>query len=512
MTIQMPAKHHSLQPCKVVLHSENLCKNFGGQNVLQNVSLTLYRGEVVLLRGLNGSGKTTLLNILTGNLEPDTGSIDIYTENVQRRFCFPPTGGQKFNPLRAFTPEHLAQLGIGRMWQDVRLFSTQNLQDNIAIATTNQLGENPLQAVLQPLKVRRQTRRIYRTALLRLESLGLLGRESSSANRISLGQSKRVAIARTVQAGAKVLFLDEPLSGLDATGIEEVLQLLAQLIREDGLALVIVEHVFNINRVMDLATTVWTLESGKVRVESPDQVRLELNQSLTSGIKGWIQNLAGIDGQIKERQLGRGAVLSVVKVGSAPVDQAVLEIEDLVVYRGNRLIIGERLEDGRLGGLSFKVHKDELVVLQAPNGYGKSTLLEAIAGLLPIQHGTIKLNGKSVHQLPAWTRAKLGLSFLQSRDNTFPNLTVRDALKLARVNFIPDHLRHLLKKPMASLSGGEKQKVVTICALNGHSFTVGILDEPLSALDANAVESIEFMFSNFLGRIGLLIAVPTWAE
>ncbi len=502
-----------LEPGEVALQVEDLGKSFGGQNILQNISLTLHRGEVVLLRGLNGSGKTTLLNILTGNLEPDTGKIDIYTEkNARKRFCFPPTRRQKLNPIRAFNPEHLAQLGVGRMWQDVRLFPTQSLQDNIAIATTNQLGENPLQALLQPLKVRRQTRRIYLTVFSRLKSLGLVGRETSSANRISLGQSKRVAIARTVQAGAKILFLDEPLSGLDANGIEDVLQLLAQLIREEGLALVIVEHVFNINRVLDLVTTVWTLESGKVKVGTPAQVHLELNRSPTDGIKEWMQNLVGDNSQVEERQLARGAMLSVIRSANTIADKALLEIEDLVVYQGDRLIIGEQRQDGSIEGLSFKVYKNELVIFQAPNGYGKSTLLEAIAGLLPIQQGTIKLNGRYIHKLSAWARTKLGLSFLQSRDNVFPNLSVRDTLNLARVNLIPDHLNHLLKKPMAALSGGEKQKVVTTCALNGLPFTVGILDEPLSALDLNAVESYTSIYSNLLYSVGLLIAVPTWAK
>src|SRR6185295_16083726 len=98
--------------------------------------------------------------------------------------------------------------------------------------------------------------------------LGLRGREISSCDKISLGQSKRVAIASSVQAGAQILFLDEPLAGLDSPGITDVIALLGQVVREQQITLVIVEHVFNIQRILDLATTVWTLEKGRVRVES----------------------------------------------------------------------------------------------------------------------------------------------------------------------------------------------------------------------------------------------------
>jgi branched-chain amino acid transport system ATP-binding protein len=84
-------------------------------------------------------------------------------------------------------------------------------------------------------------------------------------------------------------------------------------------------------------------------------------------------------------------------------------------------------------GLSFELRRGELGVLLAPNGWGKTTLLEAIAGILPISKGKIKLNGQPIHQLPIWERVQLGINFLQSRENYFPNLSVEEFTKLSKV-------------------------------------------------------------------------------
>jgi ABC-type branched-subunit amino acid transport system ATPase component len=113
-----------------LLRVEGLSHAFGGQQVLQDVAVELRRGEVVLLRGANGSRKTTLLNILTGNVVPDRGSIELNTRRESVRFEFPRGWGWQQS---RFTPDNLAQLGLGRTWQDIRLFDTQSLADNIAV-------------------------------------------------------------------------------------------------------------------------------------------------------------------------------------------------------------------------------------------------------------------------------------------------------------------------------------------------------------------------------------------
>lgn len=136
-----------------VLETTGVKKSFGGQVILESVNLKLQRGEVVLLRGENGSGKTTLLNILTGNLKPDAGTVQYLADGTHRAYRFPRRWWQELNPFDYFTPEFVAHKGMGRTWQDVRLFSSQSLRDNIAVAEPSQPGENPILALLSPVAV-----------------------------------------------------------------------------------------------------------------------------------------------------------------------------------------------------------------------------------------------------------------------------------------------------------------------------------------------------------------------
>ncbi len=225
-------------PC--VLRASELRKAFGGHVVIDGLNVELRRGQVVLLRGENGSGKTTLLNILTGNLEPDAGSIHYLADHTPRSYLFPRRLGRSLNPFDHFLPEFVAREGVGRAWQDVRLFSSQSLRNNIAMAAPYHPGENPLLALFAKPRSTRREAAIIKEADAMLAYLGLAGRESSSADKISLGQSKRVAIARAIAGGAKILFLDEPLSGLDERGIVSTLALLESIARERGITLVIV--------------------------------------------------------------------------------------------------------------------------------------------------------------------------------------------------------------------------------------------------------------------------------
>jgi len=488
----------------VLLCAKGLHKSFGGQTVLDGVSLELRPGEVVLLRGANGSGKTTLLNMLTGNLEPDAGRLQLFTDGETERFEFPRRWWQKLNPFDHFLPERLAQEGVGRTWQDIRLFSTQSLQDNIAVATPDQTGENPLWALLRQPTVRKEDRKHDENAASLLAGMGLKGREASSADKVSLGQAKRVAILRAVQAGARVLFLDEPLEGLDAPGIADVVNLLRRLAKEEGITLVIVEHVFNIPRVMELASTVWTLDQGKLEVESPDEVCIERDEERTGGVQGWIHGAAGPN-DITDRELPGGAMLSTFVPEGRTAGEVAIEVEDLVVRRGRRLVIGEEADDETPRGLSFTLRENEWGVLKAPNGWGKTTLLEVIAGILPATHGTVWLRGKPLQDAPAWER---NVSLLQSREQIFPTLSVREALRLSQVRNVPAYVEPLLDRQMSSLSGGEKQKAALVTVLGSErESTIYLMDEPFSALDEESIKHVEAVVQD--AQINaMLIAVP----
>jgi ABC-type branched-subunit amino acid transport system ATPase component len=488
----MPDTTESTAP--LLLRVAGLGCAFGGQQVLKDVSVELRQGEVVLLRGANGSGKTTLLNILTGNLVPDRGSIELHTGKQPVRFEFP-----RGMWASGFAPDNLARLGVGRTWQDIRLFDTQSLANNIAVATPHQQGENPFWAVLGRASMRRQEQKIQQVARLRLADLGLGDRSNSSADRVSLGQSKRVAIARAIQSGVKVLCLDEPLAGLDGLGIEEVMGMLRELVEREQLTLIIVEHVFNIPRILDLATTVWTLADEEMKVEAAAQLQPEA--AMEGGIDGWLQELGG---EMVSQALPGGAMLQVVRVPGVDVGEVVLAVRDLVVYRGKRLVVGAMGEDGIVRGLSFELRRGELGVLQAPNGWGKTTLLEALMGLGTITQGEVRLKGVSIQKWSTWRRVRAGMSLLQSRDNVFRSLTVRETLRIAKVRGIPEELRHLENKRMSDLSGGERQRVILTC-FQYEAGELQMLDEPFLALDKTGMNSFMEMLEPQINRASLVV-------
>lgn len=477
---------------KSVLRIRDLRKTFGGQVVLDGASAELREGEVVLLRGNNGSGKTTLLNILSGNLEPDGGSIHLQVNGASEHFKFPRRWWENLNPFDHFTPERVAREGVGRTWQDVRLFNSMTLAENIAVASPRQAGENPLNVLLRHGRMRREERCNREATSNRLRGLGLGDRENSSADRISLGQTKRVAIARAVQAGARILFLDEPLAGLDAQGIDYVLELLRELVREHRVTLVIVEHVFNIPRVLDLADTVWTLRDGKITIESSTIVRGQSSKSCGTDIIAWLAKLLGPQTSITQESLAGGATLWKLRTQDADSrngEPPLLEVRDLVVHRGNRIVIG--CEEVRMiaEGLTFKIESGEVAVLQAPNGWGKSTLAEAILGLLPIQCGQIIFHNRPISNLSTWDRVNEGIQLLQSRNSGFPNLTVRQVMTLADTHTQNELIKGKSSQHIGSLSGGEKQRV-GIASIQPSS--VGIYDEPFSALDVASIDSEGF--------------------
>lgn len=475
---------------KTVLSIRNLRKAFGGQIVLDGASAELREGEVVLLRGNNGSGKTTLLNILSGNLEPDAGSIQLQVNGAAEHFRFPRRWWENVNPFDHFTPERVAREGVGRTWQDVRLFSSLTLADNIAVAAPAQSGENPLNILLRYGRVRRDEHGNQQSTSNQLKALGLGDRADSSADRISLGQTKRVAIARAVQAGARILFLDEPLAGLDAQGIDSVLEILQQLAREHRVTLIIVEHVFNIPRILDLADTVWTLEDGKIAVQSPTAVRVQHSRTRPTDIIAWMRQLLGEQTVVTQESLPGGAVLWKLRTKDREgvEDQSPLfEVRDLRVRRGNRLVIGNGVSPQAERGLSFTISDGEIAVLQAPNGWGKTTLAEAMMGIIPSQGGEVFFAGAGIGHTPTWQRVRAGLRYCQARNQVFPQLPVEDAFWLAGATRVPRDLEPLSKRAASQLSEGEKQKVSL--AMIPEQADLVIYDEPFSALDALAVRN-----------------------
>lgn len=490
-----PATRDSLHMGNIVLSARGLRKAFDGQVVLDNISIDLRQGEVILLRGENGSGKTTLLNILTGNLEPDRGELHISINGGRETFEFPKPWWKELNPFDHFTPERLAWEGIGRLWQDIRLFPTMTTLENVAVAALNQKGENPAWALLFP-KAKKEEVQNTEASSERLKKLGLSERLDSSCNKIAFGQMKRVAIARAIQAGAKVLFLDEPLSGLDKDEIAEVMGYLKDLVTGNSITLVIVEHVYNIPKILKLADTVWTLSNGKLTVNKVKEINEE-QKTDKNDLYDLLKSIAGKNGRIHSEELPNGARLTTASPAQYGGSKVAVQVKDLVVKRGIRTVIN---------GLSLSLKKGQIAILEAPNGWGKSSLLDAIAGIHPIESGKIMLHGEEITSIPTHKRIKKGLSYLRSQMSVFGSLSVKEHQKLSNAK---NHLFNgsLNRDSKGSfLSGGEKQKLLIDILPQADVY---LLDEPMMGLDKVAISRISERIRQMI-REGktILITVP----
>ena len=437
-----------------VLEVEGLTKSFGGNAVLKGIDFNLFRGEVVLLQGANGSGKTTLLNILTGNLKPDSGTM------------------------------HRHEV-LGRTWQDVRLFATQTLSDNIAMAKPKQFGENPLKAVFAAWKARSEERRNKAETADILNRMGLADRAGVPGAGAKIAEAKFVAMERALRAGAKVLFLDEPLAGLDHAETDAVLAALRELVKEHGMTLVIIEHALNIPKILQIATTVWTLKDGLLTVGKLD----DADDASGGELRAWLQSQAQ-DGVLQEFDFPGGAHLMVAaRRKDAPV---VLEVSEYKVNRGARPVVAEPL--------SFALNEGDLAVLEAPNGWGKSTLLESIAGLVPAAGGRVSLFGSDATALPLWKRARLN----RAAGTLFAEAKVRENARLNHVAepILPD----LADRRAGTLSGGESRRLSFDAALNNPEAKLLMFDEPFQALDITGSARVRGSLSNCNKTI--LLTIP----
>lgn len=493
----------------VVLRMSGIRKHFGGNVVLDGVDAELPRGQVVLLRGENGSGKTTLLNILTGNLEPDAGRVEVHAKGAWTRFEFPPRGWHRFVPGLGFSPNRIAQAGVGRTWQDTRLFPRLDLQSNVAAAAPGQLGERLGGALFRPWASRLSEARNLHESRALLAELGIGDRAQSSGDRISLGQSKRVAIARAIHAGARVLFLDEPFAGLDAAGVDQAVEYLRHLARNHGITMVIVEHVFHIARVLSFADTVWTLAGGRLTFETPGEVGAENVASVAphDAIDQWLREIAGDAGAVTEEPLPGGAVLlKVAPTGGGPGGLG-LELRNIVVgHRPGKVV--SWTSSGTPQGLQLRLRQGELGVLFAPNGWGKTTLMNAIAGVGHVESGSIALDGEILNPLPAWSRAGRGVRYARARHGGFDSLSAAENWALARSSMTDEAGAWPRRRAVGSLSGGERQRLNVSMALNAPHAKLLLLDEPFSALDAAQGEAIKAMIVAASRSAATLVAMP----
>lgn len=227
-----------------VLELKDVTKSFGGLVAVDSASLAFSKGKITGLIGPNGAGKTTIFNLITGFLKPDAGTIHF--------------NGYTINGLPPFK---IAQLGIGRLFQDVRVFDKLTALENVLLAKKEQPGENPLVSLFRRKTALDVEKKNMDEARRWLEFVELEEKEDSLAENLSYGQQKLLAIARLLAGGFEVLLLDEPTAGINPQMVKSVLDVIRRLAGE-GKTVVVIEH--NMSVIMEISDWVYFMDEGKV--------------------------------------------------------------------------------------------------------------------------------------------------------------------------------------------------------------------------------------------------------
>jgi branched-chain amino acid transport system ATP-binding protein len=238
-----------------ILEIDNVSLSFGGLEVLRNVSLDALAGKVNALIGPNGAGKTALLNCISGIYRPQSGRIAFAGENLVGR-----------------TPEHIARMGIARSFQNLELFPSLTVLDNLLVARDARFRGNVLEAALFFGRARRREIREREAAERVIEFFELWPLRHVRAHDLPYGQQKIVGFARAMAADPKLILLDEPGSGLTRDEKEDLARFILRLRFDWQVSILWIEH--DLQMVSDLADRAHVLNLGEcIASGTPDEVK-----------------------------------------------------------------------------------------------------------------------------------------------------------------------------------------------------------------------------------------------
>ena len=260
-----------------VLHVENVTMQFGGVVAVNNLSMDINEGEIVALIGPNGAGKTTAFNCITGVYEPTNGRVDYMGKTIVENY---PTGKMKrayagenngkYTKKIVRTPDKITQLGIARTFQNIRLFKSQTVFNNVLIATHLRRTSNVFTATFR-LNLKEE-HAMREEAMELLKIVGLDGVANELATSLPYGQQRRLEIVRALATHPKLLLLDEPAAGMNPQETEELGVFIKEIKDKFGLTVFMIEH--HMNLVMGISDRIYVIDFGKQIAEgTPREVR-----------------------------------------------------------------------------------------------------------------------------------------------------------------------------------------------------------------------------------------------
>ena len=273
-----------------VLKVENVTMQFGGVVAVDNLSMEVNEGEIVALIGPNGAGKTTAFNVITGVYEPTNGELSFLGKPIIRNH---PQGKMKKaykgecgeyyakESVLAPTPDQITGLGMARTFQNIRLWKTQTVFNNVLIAKHMHSTAGFISATLrrnakEEAEQRREVEKV-------LDIVGLLDVKDELATSLPYGKQRRLEIARALATNPKLLLLDEPAAGMNPQETDELTAFIGRIRTELGKTILLIEH--HMDLVMDISDRIYVIDFGKL-IASGTPSEIQKNQRVIDAYLG----------------------------------------------------------------------------------------------------------------------------------------------------------------------------------------------------------------------------------
>ena len=447
-----------------LLEVEALSVHFGGLKAVEEVSLQVREGEIVALIGPNGAGKTTLFNAISRLQKLAGGEVRFMGEDATK-----------------MSTADTARLGMARTFQSLRIYVNMTVLENVLVGCHRRERSGLWAGGLGLPHQRREERRSREGAMRALAAVGLEDKAYLPAASLPYGSQRLVEVARALASEPRLLLLDEPAAGMNASERVDLVRRIRS-IRDSGITVLLVEH--DIELVMGISERVYVLDYGRRIAEG----RPETVQNDPAVIEAYLG---------PKQEHGRDICQTRdLTAGGCPEPEHLLVVEHLSTSYGS-------IE--ALHGVSLSVPRGEVVAMLGANGAGKSTLLHTISGLLRPKAGSVVYQGKDITRLAPEKITARGLCQVPEGRRLFRELSVQDNLvvgssgrkdwkdslgdDIAYVYELFPLLGERRKQPAGTLSGGEQQMLAIGRALIGKPRLL-LLDEPSMGLAPLMVERI----------------------
>lgn len=250
-----------------LLKLDDITMQFGGVVAVNNLSLEVNEGEIVSLIGPNGAGKTTAFNVVTGVYEPTNGCVSFEGKAIvesyprgKMRKAYAGENRGAYHKRIVKTPDKITKLGIARTFQNIRLFKSMTVLENVLVAMHMRKKSNLFTATF--MLNRKEEKAMRQKAIELLEKVGLLDVKDELATSLPYGKQRRLEIARALATEPKLLLLDEPAAGMNPQETDELTAFIREIRDEFGLTIFMIEH--HMNLVMDISDRIYVIDFGKL--------------------------------------------------------------------------------------------------------------------------------------------------------------------------------------------------------------------------------------------------------